>query len=90
MKAAVQWLIRSVGARKAPAVADAYRTAFASPAGERVLADLARFCRAHETSFTPGDSHATAFFEGARHVYLHITQTAGLRPDELPRLPEED
>jgi hypothetical protein len=54
--------------------------------GRRVLEDLARYCRFGATSFVAGDPHETAFNEGARDVFLHIVEMAGLAPTELTDL----
>jgi hypothetical protein len=40
-------------------------------AGDRVLSDLARFCRANETTFHENDRAAT-LLEGRREVWLRI------------------
>lgn len=79
--AGLAWLKNAFGVRGA-SVAAAYRSLFGSPAGDgaRVLADLARYCRAGTTSFVAGDPHQTAFNEGARDVFLHIVELAGLDP----------
>lgn len=41
--------------------------------GERVLRDLARFCGAHRSNFSP-DPQTTAFREGRREVFLRIAE----------------
>jgi hypothetical protein len=81
MKAGLVWLRNAFGARGA-SVASAYRSVFAGPTGDgrRVLEDLARYCRAGATSFVAGDPHQTAFNEGARDVFLHVVELAGLDP----------
>lgn len=50
-----------------------------------VLADLARFCRAHESTFHP-DARVHAQMEGRREVWLRITEHLGLSPEELLNL----
>jgi hypothetical protein len=95
MKAGVKWLIRLFGVERAREVARAYRQALAkdSPEARLVLADLAQYCRVGATSFVPNDPHQTAFNEGARDVYLHVCEMAGLRPDDFPKTmerPEHD
>jgi hypothetical protein len=60
----------------------AYRQVFRSPNGERVLADLARFCRANVTTMHP-DARAHALAEGRREVWLHIQEQLQLTEDEL-------
>lgn len=60
----------------------AYQQTFAGPVAERVLADLARFCRAHKTTFHPDDrAHAVA--EGRREVWLRIQQHLKLNNDDI-------
>lgn len=49
---------------------------------EAVLMDLARFCRAHETTVTPND-RATAVLEGRREVWLRIQQHLQLDDETL-------
>jgi hypothetical protein len=62
----------------------AYRQAFGHYAGQAVLMDLAKFCRADETTFHPSqDIRTMAILEGRRQVFLRITQHMRLTPDEL-------
>jgi hypothetical protein len=87
MRRGLVWLANAFGARRGAAVAHAYRTVFAaSDDGRRVLADLARYCRAGCTSFVAGDPHQTAFNEGARDAFLHIVELVGLAPAEIAEL----
>ena len=65
---------------------DDYRTTFDGPAAEPVLADLATFCRARETTHVPGDPHASALLEGRREVWLRIAELTQLSNEELWRL----
>jgi hypothetical protein len=62
----------------------AYRITF--PKGGRasdvVLADLARFCRAHCSTFHP-DPHVAARLDGRREVWLRIVEHLNLSSDEL-------
>lgn len=60
----------------------AYRTAFGGPLGDEVLRDLARFCRAHESTFH-ADPRAHALAEGRREVWLRIVNHLKLTSDEL-------
>ena len=62
----------------------AYVLAFSSPAGQEVLADLARFCRAGETTLH-ADARIHASLEGRREVWLRIMQHLHEKPDELYR-----
>jgi hypothetical protein len=47
-----------------------------------VLADLAKFCRAHQSTFHP-DTHVAARLDGRREVWLRITQHLNLTTDDL-------
>jgi hypothetical protein len=51
----------------------AYQSVFNSPVGREVLLDLARFCRAHESTFN-ADPRIAANFDGRREVWLRIEQ----------------
>lgn len=51
--------------------AHAYRVTFVGPLAEEVLEDLAKFCRATESTFHP-DARAHAVAEGRREVWLRI------------------
>lgn len=62
-----------------------YQLTFRSPPGQKVLADLARFCRAHRSTFHE-DARAHALAEGRREVFLRITEHLQLSPEELWRL----
>jgi hypothetical protein len=53
-----------------------------SPMGEVVLKDLAKFCRAHETTFHT-DPHIAALMEGRREVWLRIQQYLQLTDKQL-------
>jgi hypothetical protein len=48
-----------------------YRATFASPAGQRVLADLMRFCLMNQDTHDP-DPHQAAYNNGKRRVGLRI------------------
>jgi hypothetical protein len=48
--------------------------------------DLARYCRANESTAVPGNSDATFFNEGQRAVWLHLTTMADLGPADLKKL----
>ena len=60
----------------------AYRVAFLSPAAQPALKDLARFCRAHSSTFHQ-DPRAHALAEGRREVWLRIQHHLQMSPDEL-------
>jgi len=49
---------------------------------QRVLADLAKFCRAHESTFH-ADPRLHAVMEGRREVWLRISQHLNLSTEEL-------
>ena len=53
-----------------------------------VLADLASFCRATETTFHP-DPRVAAMLEGRREVWLRITQHLNLTPEQVFQLANE-
>lgn len=60
----------------------AYQTTFKGPLAEVVLKDLARFCRAHQSTFHV-DPRAHAMAEGRREVWLRIQHHLKMTPDEL-------
>lgn len=60
----------------------AYLQTFSGPPGKDVLADLARFCRAQETTFHP-DARVQAQLEGRREVFLRIQHHLNLTDEEL-------
>lgn len=60
----------------------AYRKTFAGPLAEIVLKDLARFCRAHSSTFHV-DPRAHAVAEGRREVWLRLQNHLRLSPDQL-------
>ncbi len=60
------------------------------PDARLVLADLARFCRATSTSFTPGDPHTTAMLEGRRETFNRVVGFLHLDESTIHNLKEED
>ena len=76
--------------------ASQYRDTFpdGNPAVAAVLKDLAKFCRAHESTFHP-DHAISDRLDGRREVYLRIMHHLNLSADELwarygnPTLPKE-
>ena len=60
----------------------AYRDTFRAPAAQLVLQDLAKFCRAHESTFHP-DARVSALMQGRQEVWLRINQHLKLNSDEL-------
>lgn len=61
---------------------NAYCRTFLTPFGSEVLADLAKFCRAHESTFH-ADPRAHAVAEGRREVFLRIQKHLQLTDDQL-------
>jgi len=61
---------------------DAYKATYLNPPGQRVLKDLAKFCRALESTFNP-DPHIAAKLDGRREVFLRIQSHLQLTDDEL-------
>lgn len=59
-----------------------YQFTFGSPAGQAVLYDLARFCRANQTTFS-ADARLHAVAEGRREVWLRIQNHLGMTPAQL-------
>lgn len=60
----------------------AYRTTFKGPVAEVVLQDLAKFCRAHQSTFH-ADPRAHAVAEGRREVFLRIAHHLNLTDEQL-------
>lgn len=60
-----------------------YQLALTSPAGQEVLRDLAKFCRADESAATPGNHDLTMVLVGRREVWLRIQKHLNLTPDQL-------
>ncbi len=64
----------------------AFRVVFGGgPAGQAVLRDLEKFCRANETCFHE-DARMNLILEGRREVWLRIQQHLNLNPDDLFQL----
>lgn len=62
-----------------------YLHTYGSPAGQRVLIDLASFCRANETCFHP-DQRLHAVAEGRREVWLRHQKFLKLTAEEQMQL----
>lgn len=60
----------------------AYRKTFAGIYGQRVLDDLAPFCRANKSTFHT-DARLEGILQGRREVWLRITQNLNLTEEEL-------
>lgn len=54
-----------------------------------VLKDLAKFCRANETTFH-ADARVHAHLEGRREVWLHIQKYLNASPEEIWELTRKD
>jgi hypothetical protein len=63
----------------------AYSKTFFNPFGEEVLKDLAKFCRANETTFR-ADERKHAAVEGRREVWLRIQHHLRLTDEQLWKL----
>ena len=61
-----------------------YRLAFGSPAGQRVLHDLVKFCRAAQTTYEA--DIPMLLLEGRRQVWLVIQNYMNLTPQEIVQL----
>jgi hypothetical protein len=64
---------------------NAYRMIFRGPYADTVLADLAKFCRAQESTFEP-DARVSAGYDGRREVWLRIQEHLHLSPERLMEL----
>lgn len=62
-----------------------YQLTFGQPSGQNVLIDLAKFCRADQTTFD-ADPRIHAVLEGRREVWLRIQQHLNLTPQQLVAL----
>lgn len=66
----------------------AYDLTFVGVHADLVLKDLAKFCRANETTFSP-DPRIHAVLEGRREVFLRIQKYLQLTPEEIWDLRKE-
>lgn len=64
----------------------AYMLAFSDSLGKPAFADLAQFCRAHQTCVVPGDRDQSYVMEGRRQVFLRIQNFLERTPEELVAL----
>jgi len=60
----------------------AYKKTFSGPLAEVVLKDLARFCRAHESTFHDRERVAL-ILEGRKQAWLRISEHLNLSPEQL-------
>lgn len=67
----------------------AYRGAFHGPDGDRVLADLRRFCFASMPTADPENPNVTYIREGRREVWLRISNFLNITDEQLYQLTEE-
>jgi hypothetical protein len=58
---------------------------FDSPTNQAVLADIAKFCRANESTHNE-DTHVAAKLDGRREVWLRIQHHLRLTPEQLWQL----
>lgn len=65
--------------------ARSYRRVFASQDGQLVLRDLAKFCRAHESTAN-ADPHLAARLDGRREVWLRLQHHLKLDDETLWKL----
>ena len=63
----------------------AYQLTFASPTGQRVLADLIAYCHGRKSEFDP-DARVHAFKSGQRDVLMRIMEFTKLPLDDIYRL----
>ena len=68
----------------------AYKVAFSGPDGQKVLADLRRFCRATLPTADVNNVHTTYLLEGRREVFLRILSHLQLTEDDVYKLIEEN
>jgi len=54
-----------------------------------VLADLSRFCLAHDSTFVQDDPELSQINVGKREAWLHIQEMLGLDAGDLAHLKEE-
>lgn len=59
-----------------------YHLCFNSPAGQVVLQDLAKFCRAAETCYND-DPRKHAVLEGRREVFIRISDHLNLSSEQI-------
>lgn len=62
-----------------------YQQTFNTTDGAHVLRDIAKFCRANETTFAPTVEQTYAL-NGRREVWLHIQQRLHLSPETLTEM----
>jgi DNA-binding GntR family transcriptional regulator len=70
------------------ALADDYHLVFASPVGQRVLADILRRAEVMQSSFA-ADPMQTAFNEGRRRIGLEIIEMCNADPAAQQRMAQQ-
>lgn len=63
-----------------------YKNVFNTPSGEEVLRDLAKFCGQNSSTYVSGDSHASAYREGMRRVFLRIQNFIEMDEQDMSKL----
>lgn len=66
----------------------AYKMVFQTEYGQKVLADLRRFCYADQPTADPDNEKVTYIREGRREVWLRITAYIGLTQEQINGLVE--
>lgn len=66
-----------------------YKKTFSGPDGQKVLADLRRFCRATVPTADVDNPNTTYLLEGRREVYLRIMAHLNLTDEQVYELTEE-
>lgn len=69
---------------------NAYKTIFNTPEGQEVLKYLAEEAGAYRPSFVPGDPYQTAFNEGKRQMYSHITGVINQNEEVIRRALQQE
>lgn len=62
-----------------------YRGVFGSEMGQAVLKDLYRESGMGKSSFVSGQAGRTEFNEGKRQIFLYITRTMGMDPEQFEK-----
>ncbi len=69
----------------------AYKGAFETDQGRKVLKDLKEFCGATQCSYNPShDVHVAIFKEGRREVWLHVMKQLRLAEEDIYKLTKEE
>ena len=66
----------------------AYRKTFDGPEGQKVLADLRRFCRATMPTADVDNERVTYLLEGRREVFLRISSFLNMADEDVYKLME--